>query len=64
MEHLKLVFKTLDDARLRLGYDKCDFMQDHIDLLGHWITHGEYKPLASRVEAITKIDAPKDVKGI
>ena len=62
--HLELIFKALDSTNLRLGYDKCDFYRSDIELLVHKISHEKYTPLKSRVEAITKIERPYDVKGI
>ena len=64
IKHLELVFEALTEANLKLGHDKCVFMQDRIKILGHEVKHGCYKPLDSRVEAITKLERPQDVKGI
>ena len=35
-----------------------------MEILGHEIRNGSYKPLDNRVEAITKLERPIDVKGI
>ena len=63
-KHIELVLRALENANLKLGFDKCTFFSTEIDLLGHSVTHGSYKPLESRVKAITELSRPKDVKGI
>ena len=63
-DHIRQVFEALEKADLRLGWDKCMFYQKSIDILGHTISHGSYKPLESRIKAITEIARPTDVKGI
>lgn len=64
MDHLYQIIQALNDASLKLGHDKCTFFKDRIEILGHEICSGSYNPLGSRVEAILKIQPPKDVKGI
>ena len=41
--------KKLAEADLRLGYDKCTFLHDNVDILGHNVSRGVYKPLESRI---------------
>ena len=53
IEHLRIIFDALTSAGLKLGYDKCIFFQNEIEILGHMVSHGVYKPLESRVKAIT-----------
>lgn len=45
LHHIRLVFEALLKADLKLGWDKCIFFQKSIDILGHTVTHGSYKPL-------------------
>ena len=39
-EAIKLVFEALRKANLKVGVDKCEFFQTHIDILGHHISNG------------------------
>ena len=55
---------ALAESNLKLGHDKCIFFQDHIEILGHMVYNGRYSPLKKRVQAITTIAPPTDVKGI
>lgn len=64
LNHIQLVFNLLAENNLKLGYEKCEFVKKEIEFVGHLVSHGKYTPLKSRVEAITKLAQPKDVKGI
>lgn len=42
IEHLRKIFDALTYAGLKLGYDKCIFLQNEIEILGHKVTNGSY----------------------
>ena len=42
LEHLKIIFQRLKEARLKLKQSKCDFIKKHIQYLGHLISWKEY----------------------
>ena len=53
--HLQKIMEALAEANLKLGHDKCIFLRDRIEILGHEVCNGSYNPLGSRVDAILKL---------
>ena len=60
LTNLAEVLSRLSNHGLRLKQEKCSFMQDSIDYLGHHIDATGIHTATSKVEAITKAPAPKN----
>lgn len=62
--HLRLVFERLSQHGLRLNLQKCHFISNHLDYLGHVVTaHGNH-PQTCHVEAIQSALVPKTRKAL
>jgi len=61
LHNLAVVLERLSQHGLRLKEEKCSFMQDSVDYLGHHIDAQGVHTASSKVEAITKAPAPKNV---
>tara|TARA_B100000989_G_scaffold293217_1_gene270252 strand:- start:477 stop:1313 length:837 start_codon:yes stop_codon:yes gene_type:complete len=59
---LRTVFKRLRDVNLQLRRDKCFFLRDELDYLGHLVSKHGVQPNPDKVNAIAKMPAPKDVR--
>ena len=60
LEKLERIFARLKRAGLKVNANKSFFARPELEHLGHWITCEGIKPVANKVEAILKIDAPKN----
>ena len=59
--HLKMIFKRLSNAGVLINPDKSIFGVKSVEFLGHMVSLSGIQPLNSKVEAITKFQAPKSV---
>nr|XP_054759433.1 uncharacterized protein LOC129265467 [Lytechinus pictus] len=62
MKNLRAVLDVLLKAGLRLKKEKCVFLKDEVDYLGHTITAKGLRPTGDKVQAITNAPEPKSVK--
>lgn len=60
--HLRTVFKRLDQFGLLLNVNKCIFGAEQIDFLGYSISSTDTKPLPQKVQAILNYKKPHTVK--
>ena len=58
LEHLRIIFKRLKEAGLKLKRSKCDFMKTQIQYLGHLISSGGIQPLPEKLGSIKNMPAP------
>ena len=61
LRNLSEVLARLSKHGLRLKREKCSFMQDSVEYLGHRIDAEGVHTSASKVEAIVKAPAPKNI---
>lgn len=64
IRNLKLVFKKLREARLKIQLDKSEFLRKEVEFLGHIITAEGIKPNKNKIEAIKKFPIPKTPREI
>ena len=54
--------KKLERAGYRLNPKKCEFFKKEIECVGHKTDHQGKRPRQDKLEAITKINIPKNEK--
>ena len=59
--NLSVVLERLEAAGVRLKREKCSFMLQEVEYLGHRVSARGLQPLASKVQAIQDAPTPKDV---
>ena len=59
---VKETMKKLDEAGYRLHPKKCEFFKKEAEWAGHQINQDGIRPLQDKLEAITKINVPKNKK--
>jgi len=55
---LKIVFKKLKNANLKLQLDKCEFLKRETEFLGHIVRPNGVMPNPKKVKAINKFSIP------
>ena len=64
-EHLKIlseIFQRLEKVRLRINFDKCDFFNKEIEIVGFLIAQSGLRPSQSKIKAINDASIPKNSK--
>ena len=61
LRNLEQVFNRLKEHGIRLRKDKCVFRSHSVDFLGHRIDAEGIHPLPSKVEAMVKAPAPRNI---
>jgi hypothetical protein len=62
MQHLREIFKRLQNASFYLKLNKCQLMQKSIKLLGHTIENGKIMPAPEKIRRIMDWEIPKTKK--
>lgn len=62
--NLRLVFKTLEKANMKVQLDKCEFFQEEIEFLGFVISRHGIKTNPKKVQAIVNLPPPKTLKDL
>ncbi len=61
LENLGVVLQRLEDAGLRLKREKCVFLQDNVEYLGHRVNAHGLQPVERKVKAIVEAPSPSNV---
>ncbi|CAG9092967.1 unnamed protein product [Plutella xylostella] len=61
---LQQVFEALRRANLKVNKNKCVFMEEEIEFLGHILNKNGLKPNQKKIDAIRKFPIPKTLKEI
>ena len=64
-EHLTLVAKTLQRLQengFRINPRKCEWAVQETDFLGYWLTPMGIRPWKKKIDAVLKLNRPRDVK--
>ena len=64
LKHLRLLFKRLSAADLKLKKVKCNFLKKHVQHLGHMVSGEGITPLPEKLISIQKMLPPKTPKEI
>jgi hypothetical protein len=64
LEHLKLVFQELRDAKLMARPSKCSFGFSELEFLGHIAGRGVIKPVQDKFASIKDFPIPKTKKNV
>ena len=64
IENLRAVFTRIRDSKMLLNSKKCALFRKSIKSLGHIISESGVAACPEKVEAITKMSRPKNLKGI
>lgn len=64
LSHLKQIFQRLQDHGLIINTEKCNFMQQEVKFLGHFINSDGIKPSPEKVKAILDFKLPSTVKDL
>lgn len=64
LQHLRVVFQRLRDAKLSAKPSKCCFGFDQLEFLGHVVGKGIVSPKQSKVQAIQKFPVPTTKKHV
>ena len=62
MSKLDIVLSRVEQAGFRANVRKCFFAEDELEYLGYLLTRTGVKPQPKKVEAILRLQAPKNVK--
>ena len=57
-QHLRLVKQKLEEIKLVLNLEKCQYFRREIEVLGHWITEKGVSITPSRIKAIQNLKLP------
>ena len=60
-DHLREVFRRLQEAGVTLNAEKCEFAQSSVKFLGHVIDASGIRPDPDKVIAIQKVRPPANV---
>jgi len=61
IEHLRQVLNVFKENELKINIEKCTFMKEEVEVLGHKVSSKGLSPLDSKVEAIKNWKAPENV---
>ncbi|GBG63681.1 hypothetical protein CBR_g38993 [Chara braunii] len=64
VEHLRTVLEWLRQAKYKANRDKCEFAQQELEYLGHYVTPQGIRPLADKIEAIRVWPEPTNTTDI
>lgn len=63
-EHLRLLFRRLDDFGLRIKPSKCEFGVKKLTFLGHEVSVNGIRPCPTKVKAILDFPTPTSIKQV
>src|SRR6266542_1340595 len=62
LEHIRKVFKKLQEANLMMKLKKCKFCMPNVEFLGHIIGREKIQPDPSKIEKMEQLKSPKDLR--
>lgn len=64
LDHLRIVFRRLQDANLQLNPDKCEFCRTELKYLGHVICRDGIQTDPEKIRAVQEYTSPTTVKEV
>ncbi|GBG62898.1 hypothetical protein CBR_g34270 [Chara braunii] len=64
LEHLRRVLETLRRAKYRANRNKCEFVRQELEYLGHFVTPEGISPLPNKIQAIQEWLGPRNVTDV
>ncbi|GBG85784.1 hypothetical protein CBR_g40593 [Chara braunii] len=64
LQHLRRVLKTLRHAKYKANRDKCKFVRQELEYLGHFVTPEGISPLSDKIQAIQEWSEPRNVTDV
>ncbi|GBG65122.1 hypothetical protein CBR_g49485 [Chara braunii] len=64
LEHLRRVLETLRRAKYQANRDKCEFVRQELEYLGHFVTPEGISPLLEKIQAIQEWSEPCNVTDV
>ncbi|GBG46419.1 hypothetical protein CBR_g86264, partial [Chara braunii] len=64
VEHLRTVLERLRQAKYKANRDKCEFAQQELEYLGHYVTPQGIRPLADKIEALRVWPEPTNTTNV
>ncbi|GBG88541.1 hypothetical protein CBR_g48010 [Chara braunii] len=64
LEHLRRVLETLRRAKYKANRDKCEFVRQELEYLGHFVTPQGIIPLLDKIQAIQDWPEPRNVTDV
>ncbi|GBG77585.1 hypothetical protein CBR_g24032 [Chara braunii] len=64
VEHLRTVLERLRQAKYKANRDKCEFAQQELEYLGHYVTQRGIRPLADKIEALRVWPEPTNTTNV
>ncbi|GBG90897.1 hypothetical protein CBR_g51405 [Chara braunii] len=62
--HLRRVLETLRRAKYKANHDKCEFVRQELEYLGHFVTPRGISPLSDKTQAIQEWSEPRNVTDV
>ncbi|GBG81945.1 hypothetical protein CBR_g34128 [Chara braunii] len=59
LDHLRRVLETLRRAKLKANRDKCEFVRQELEYLGHFVTPQGISPLSDKIQAVQDWPEPR-----
>lgn len=63
-ENLEIIFKTLENANLKVQIDKCDFLKNEVEFLGFIVSKSGIKTNPLKVKSISEFPIPKTLRDL
>ncbi|GBG73271.1 hypothetical protein CBR_g12990 [Chara braunii] len=64
LEHLRRVLETLRRAKYKASRDKCEFVRQELEYLGHFVRPEGISPWSDKIQAIQEWSEPRNVTDI
>ncbi|GBG61302.1 hypothetical protein CBR_g19835 [Chara braunii] len=64
LDHLRRVLGTLRRAKFKANRDKCEFVRQELEYLGHFVTPQGISPLSDKIQAVQDWPEPRNVTDV
>ncbi|GBG82993.1 hypothetical protein CBR_g36522 [Chara braunii] len=64
LDHLRQVLETLRRAKFKANRDKCKFVRQALEYLGHFVTPQGISPLSDKIQAVQDWPKPRNVTDV